>query len=65
MNDQETVLELRRIEKEIMSHEKALADLTRKRREVLELTASRPDRRKLVSLEGQRRLLEQACSRSQ
>ena len=36
MNPQETVLELRRLELEIMEHERALEDLRRQSREVLE-----------------------------
>ncbi len=64
MNAQEKVLELTRIEREIMEHEKAVADLRRRSREVLEILRARPDSRTVVSREGKRRQLEQACSRS-
>ena len=37
MNPQETVLELRRLELEIMEHERALEELRRQSREVLEV----------------------------
>lgn len=62
MNANETVLELRRLELEIMAHERALEDLRRQSREVLEVLASRPNRREVVSREGRRRLMEQACA---
>ena len=62
MNATETVNELRRLELEIMAHEQALEELRRQAREVLEVTASRPDRRDVVSREGRRRLMEQACA---
>jgi len=58
-----TVLELRRIEQEIMEHEKALLDLRRKSREVLELTRSRPDSRAVPTREGKQRMLRQMCQR--
>ena len=64
MNATETVNELRRLELEIMAHEAALEDLRRQAREVLEVVASRPNRREVVSREGRRRLMEQACFRS-
>ena len=57
MNPQETVLELRRLELEIMAHEKALEDLRRQSREVLEVLASRPQRRSLLDREGRQRFL--------
>ena len=57
MNPQETVLELRRLELEIMAHEKALEDLRRQSREVLEVLARRPDSRKILSREGRQRFL--------
>ena len=57
MNPQETVLELRRLELEIMEHEKALEDLRRQSREVLEVLARRPDSRKILSREGRQRFL--------
>lgn len=62
MNATETVNELRRLELEIMAHEQALEDLRRQSREVLEVLASRPNRREVVSREGRRRLMEQACA---
>lgn len=57
MNPQETVLELRRLELEIMEHERALEDLRRQAREVLEVTGRRPDSRKILSREGRQRFL--------
>ena len=57
MNPQETVLELRRLELEIMAHEQALEDLRRQSREVLEVLARRPDSRKILSREGRQRFL--------
>lgn len=62
MNPQETVLELRRLELEIMEHEKALEDLRRQSREVLEVLARRPDRRSVLSREGRQRFLQQCGS---
>ena len=58
MNPQETVLELRRLELEIMEHERALEDLRRQSREVLEVLASRPQRRSLLDREGRQRFLQ-------
>ena len=57
MNPQETVLELRRLELEIMAHEQALEDLRRQSREVLEVLARRPNRRALLNREGRQRFL--------
>ena len=57
MNATETVLELRRLELEIMAHEKALEDLRRQSREVLEVLARRPDRRTILSRDGRQRFL--------
>ena len=57
MNPQETVAELRRLELEIMEHERALEDLRRQSREVLEVLARRPDRRSILSREGRQRFL--------
>ena len=62
MNPQETVLELRRLELEIMEHERALEDLRRQSREVLEVLASRPQRRSLLDREGRQRFLQQCGS---
>ena len=42
--------------------EQALEDLRRQSREVLEVLASRPKRREVVSRECRRRLMEQACA---
>ena len=53
----ETVLELRRLELEIMEHEKALEDLRRQSREVLEVLASRPNRRSVLDRAGRQRFL--------
>ena len=57
MNANETVLELRRLELEIMEHEKALEDLRRQSREVLEVLASRPNRRSVLDRAGRQRFL--------
>lgn len=57
MNATETVNELRRLELEIMAHEKALEELTRQRREVLEVIGSRPRRRSVLDREGRQRFL--------
>jgi hypothetical protein len=57
MNATETVNELRRLELEIMEHEKALEDLRRQSREVLEVLTRRPDRRSILSREGRQRFL--------
>ena len=57
MNATETVNELRRLELEIMAHEKALEDLRRQAREVLEVVASRPSKRSLLDREGRQRFL--------
>ena len=62
MDAQEKMTELRRIEIEIMAHEQALEELRRQSREVLEVLASRPKRREVVSRECRRRLMEQACA---
>lgn len=62
MDAQEKMTELRRIEIEIMAHEQALEELRRQSREVLEVLTSRPNRREVVSREGRRRLMEQACA---
>ena len=57
MNAKETVDELRRLELEIMEHERALEDLRRQSREVLEVLSRRPDSRKILSREGRQRFL--------
>jgi len=57
MNANETVLELRRLELEIMEHERALEDLRRQSREVLEVLSRRPNRRALLDREGRQRFL--------
>jgi hypothetical protein len=57
MNAKETVDELRRLELEIMAHERALEDLRRQSREVLEVLARRPDSRKILSRAGRQRFL--------
>ena len=57
MNATETVNELRRLELEIMAHEKALEDLRRQSREVLEVLASRPNRRSVLDRAGRQRFL--------
>ena len=62
MTATETVLELRRLELEIMEHERALEDLRRQSREVLEVLARRPDSRKILSREGRQRFLQQCGS---
>ena len=62
MTPQETVLELRRLELEIMEHEKALEDLRRQSREVLEVLTRRPQKRSLLNREGRQRFLQQCGS---
>ena len=62
MNPQETVLELRRLELEIMEHEQALEDLRRQSREVLEVLARRPQKRSLLSRDGRQRFLAECGS---
>jgi hypothetical protein len=57
MNAKETVDELRRLEQEILEHEKAVEELTRQRRELLEVGPRRPDSRKILSREGRQRFL--------
>lgn len=57
MTPQETVLELRRLELEIMAHEQALEELRRQSREVLEVLARRPQKRSLLDREGRQRFL--------
>ena len=57
MNANETVLELRRLELEIMEHEQALEDLRRQSREVLEVLTRRPQKRSLLDREGRQRFL--------
>lgn len=57
MDAQEKMTELRRIEQEILEHEKAVEDLTRQRRELLEVGPRRPDSRKLLSRESRQRFL--------
>ena len=57
MNPQELVLELRRIESELMAHEKAIDELVRHRREMLELTAARANRRSVLDRAGRQRFL--------
>ena len=64
MNPQETVLELRRLELEIMEHERALEELRRQSREVLEVLARRPQKRSLLSRDGRQRFLQQCGSAS-
>ena len=57
MTPQETVLELRRLELEIIAHEKALEKLRRESRELLEVVASRPRSRDLLDRDGRQRFL--------
>ena len=57
MNATETLNEVRRLEIEILEHEKAVEELTRQRRELLEVVGRRPDSRKLLSREGRQRFL--------
>ena len=64
MNPQETVLELRRLELEIMEHERALEELRRQSREVLEVLTRRPQKRSLLDREGRQRFLQQCGSAS-
>ena len=64
MDAQEKMTELRRIELEILEHEKAVEDLTRQRRELLEVGPRRPDSRKILSREGRQRFLQGCGSAS-
>lgn len=57
MDAKETVDKLRRLELEIMAHERALEDLRRQSREVLEVLSRRPNRRALLDREGRQRFL--------
>ena len=58
MNATETVNELRRLELEIMAHERALEELRRQAREVLEVVGRRPAKRSLLSREDRQRFLQ-------
>ena len=64
MDATETVNELRRLELEIMAHEKALEDLRRQSREVLEVLTRRPQKRSLLDREGRQRFLQGCGSAS-
>lgn len=57
MNATEKLNEVRRLEIEILEHEKAVEELTRQRRELLEVGPRRPDRRTVLSREGRQRFL--------
>lgn len=57
MTPQETLNEVRRLDLEILEHQKAVEELTRQRLELLEIGPRRPDSRKILSREGRQRFL--------
>ena len=58
MTPQETLNEVRRLDLEILEHQKAVEELTRQRLELLEIGPRRPDSRKILSREGRQRFLQ-------
>ena len=62
MDAQETLNEVRRLDLEILEHQKAVEELTRQRLELLEIGSRRPDSRKILSREGRQRFLQQCGS---
>jgi len=61
MSDAETLRELRRLESEIMAHERAVLELRAQARELLELQGSRREPRRALSRAERQRLLRQAA----
>lgn len=57
MDAQETLNEVRRLDLEILEHQRAVEELTRQRLELLEIGPRRPDSRKILSREGRQRFL--------
>lgn len=57
MTAEEKLNEVRRLDLEILEHQKAMEELTRQRLEILEIGPRRPDSRKILSREGRQRFL--------
>ena len=57
MTAEEKLAEVRRLDLEILEHQKAVEELTRQRLEILEVGSRRPDSRKILSREGRQRFL--------
>jgi hypothetical protein len=57
MTAEEKLAEVRRLDLEILEHQKAVEELTRQRLEILEVGPRRPDSRKILSREGRQRFL--------
>ena len=57
MTAEEKLNEVRRLDLEILEHQKAVEELTRKRLELLEIGRRRPDSRSVLSREGRQRFL--------
>ena len=62
MTAEEKLAEVRRLDLEILEHQKAVEELTRQRLEILEVGPRRPDSRKILSREGRQRFLQQCGS---
>jgi cell division protein FtsI/penicillin-binding protein 2 len=59
---EEKLNEVRRLDLEILEHQKAVEELTRRRLELLEIGRRRPDSRSVLSREGRQRFLQQCGS---
>ena len=57
MTAEEKLAEVRRLDLEILEHQKAVEELTRQRLEILEVGPRRPGRRSILSREGRQRFL--------
>jgi len=57
MTAEEKLNEVRRLDLEILEHQKAVEELTRQRLELLEIGRRRPDNRSVLSREGRQRFL--------
>jgi hypothetical protein len=57
MTAEEKLAEVRRLDLEILEHQKAVEELTRQRLEILEVGPRRPQKRQLLSREGRQRFL--------
>ena len=64
MTAEEKLAEVRRLDLEILEHQKAVEELTRQRLEILEVGPRRPQKRQLLSREGRQRFLQQCGSTS-
>jgi hypothetical protein len=62
MTAEEKLNEVRRLDLEILEHQKAVEELTRRRLELLEIGRRRPDSRSVLSREGRQRFLQQCGS---